>query len=229
MLAALAAALGAAAPEAQAARECDGLDVCVPVAGPWVVVPSAARTPRPPVRWQLTCPQGHVVAGLDAELSHRALDVRWDALVGSPVGPGVSTERSALFSATFTGASARAVTFRPRIGCIPAAGGGGRIPTSFSAVYPPSAPAVRRVRTTRVTAGRVVTFGQSCRPDERLLFAWHAVGFPGARPPTAAQVASVRASRRVRGRGVTVTARATAALGPRRAFVQAGVTCGGGA
>ena len=228
LLAAAATAFGTAAPEAQAARECEGLQVCVPVAGPWVVVPSGTRTPRPSVRFQLTCPQGYVVAGLDAELSHRAVDVTWAALLGTPGLTGVSTQRSAVFTAVFTGRGARGVTFRPHIGCIPTAGGGGRIPTSLAQAFPPGPPAVRRVRTTRVRPARTTVLTQRCAPGERLVDAWHAVGFRGLRPPSAAVVESVRATRAVRAGRIAVTARATAALGSRIAVVQAGLTCGGG-
>ena len=41
LLAVLAAALVAAAP-AGATNECRGLMVCIPIAGPWVVVPTAS-------------------------------------------------------------------------------------------------------------------------------------------------------------------------------------------
>jgi hypothetical protein len=214
-----------AAPEALAARECDGLDVCVPVAGPWVVVPTPATTPRPSVRFQLTCPRGHVVAGVDAELSHRTVDVTWAALPGSPVNPGISTERSALFTAVHTGVGTPPATFRPHIGCIPAAGGGGRIPTSLDAVFPPAPPPVRRVRTARVRPG-TATVTQRCGAGERIVGAWHAVGFGTARPPGAALLRTVRATRTLRAGTLRVTIRATAALGARQAFVQAGVVCG---
>lgn len=225
LVAAAAACAGAAAPQALAARECDGLDVCVPVAGPWVVVPTPAATPRPVVRYQLTCPRGHVVAGVDVELSHRAVDVTWAALPGSPVNPGISTERSALFSAVHTGSGTPPATFRPHIGCIPAAGGGGRIPTSLDAVFPPAPPPVRRVRTARVRPG-TTTMTQRCGAGERVVGAWHAVGFGTARPPGAGLLRSVRATRTLRAGTLTVTARASASLRNRQAFVQAGVVCG---
>ena len=68
VLAGLCAALTAGAGPAQAADECDGLMVCVPVAGPWVVVPTAASFPRPQVEYQLTCPRGYIVGGTDARV-----------------------------------------------------------------------------------------------------------------------------------------------------------------
>ena len=58
----VAAALVAAAPGG-AANECDGLQVCVSVPGPWVVVPVSTSSNRTPVEFQLTCPRGHIVGG----------------------------------------------------------------------------------------------------------------------------------------------------------------------
>ncbi len=227
MLAVAAAALGAGAHEAQAANECEGLMVCVPVAGPWVVVPTTPTVPRPLARYQVTCPRGYLVGGTDAELSIPAIDVTFTARLGSPVNPGVSTERSALFTAVFTGTRARVATFRPHIGCIPAAGGGGRIPTAVGAPVPPGPPTVRRVRTVRVRSGETASVSQRCAGGERLIDLWHTVGFFTARPPSAAVVASVRASRALRTGRVAASARATEALGRRHAVVQVGAVCGG--
>ena len=93
----LAATAGLGASSAAATNECRGLQVCVRVAGPWVVVPSALTSPRPRVDFQLSCPRGYVVGGLDAELSDRALDVDFLGKLGSPVNPGVTTSNAALF------------------------------------------------------------------------------------------------------------------------------------
>jgi hypothetical protein len=227
VIAAAAATFGVSAPEARAANECDGLMVCVPVAGPWVVVPTAAGVPRPVARYQVTCPRGYIVAGVDAELSLRAIDVTFTARMGSPVNPGISTERSALFTAVFTGTRARVATFRPHIGCIPSAGGGGRIPTAVGAPVPPGPPTVRRVRTVRVFAGESASVSQRCAGGERLVDLWHAVGFFTSQPPSAAVVSSVQARRTLRNGRVAVSARATTALGGRRAVVQVGAVCGG--
>ena len=96
------AALAVAAP-AGGANECDGLMVCVPVAGPWVVVPASTGAPRERVEFQLTCPRGYVVGGLDARLSVRAIDVGFIGTLGSPVNPGITTSRSAVFLGTYVG------------------------------------------------------------------------------------------------------------------------------
>ena len=91
----LAATAGIGASPATATNECRGLQVCVRVAGPRVVVPAALTTPRPRVDFQLSCPRGYVIGGLDAELSDRAIDIDFLGKLGSPVNPGVTTSRSA--------------------------------------------------------------------------------------------------------------------------------------
>ena len=125
----LVAALSLAAP-AGSANECDGLQVCVPIAGPWVVVPAATGTTRRQASWQLTCPRRFIVGGLDAELSQRAIDVSFLGRLGSPVNPGITTSRSVTFLGAYVGTSPRAPTFKPYVGCMPTQGGGSRVPTS---------------------------------------------------------------------------------------------------
>jgi hypothetical protein len=221
------AALAVGAGPAAATNECRGLMVCVPVAGPWVAVPAARSTPRPRVEFQLSCPRGFVVGGLDAELSDRAIDVSFQGKLGSPVNPGVTTERAVVISGTYTGGGV-APTFRPHIGCMPASGGaGGRVPFSAGAVFPPGSPTVRRVSTVnlRPNAGRRVVRG--CAVGERLISGWHAVGFYSARPPSAALVSSVAARLSLGGNRVSVVVRAGALSGV-RTVVQAGAVCGGG-
>ena len=222
VLATLAAALVAAVP-AGATNECRGLMVCIPIAGPWVVVPTATTTPRREVEYQLTCPRAHVAGGLDAELSRRAIEVGFRGKLGSPVNPGISTSRSVVFVASFVGRSASHATFRPRVGCIPASGGGGRVPTSVTA-FPPGEPTVRRVKTVRVRPGSA-TVVQGCRGSERLVGAGHAFGFFTRRPPEASLVASVDGTLAVRNGRVEVRVRGDAELGGVRAVVQVQAVC----
>jgi hypothetical protein len=91
------------APSAGATNECRGLNPCVPVAGPWVVVPTARTLPRPQAQYQLTCPRGFVVAGIDAQLSDQAIDLAFLGTSGTPVSPGVTTSRSIVFVASYVG------------------------------------------------------------------------------------------------------------------------------
>ena len=81
------------------------------------------------MQFHLSCPRNYVVGGTDAELSQRGIDVGFLARLGSPVNPGITTTRAAVFTGSWTGASPRGPTFRPHIGCLPASGGGGRVPT----------------------------------------------------------------------------------------------------
>jgi hypothetical protein len=221
-LAGLCAALTAGSGPAQAADECEGLMVCVPVAGPWVVVPTMPAFPRPRVEYQLTCPRGHVVGGVDARLSDRAVDVTFVGRLGSPINPGITTSRSVVFVARYVGATARAPTFRPFVGCMPASGGG-RIPTAVGAVKPGD-PTIRRVNSVRVLPGsRTVT--SACRSRELLVDASHAFAFRTAEPPTASVIATVTGSRAVRGGRVRVSVRGDAELGRVRALVQVHALC----
>jgi hypothetical protein len=210
---------------AGATRECNGLQVCVRVAGPWVVVPTGGAAGRT-VRYHLSCPRGFVVGGTDAELSRRAIDVRFEGRMGGPVNPGVTTRRAAVFLAAYVGAAGGTATFRPHLGCMPAGGGGGAIPTALP-VYPPSETTVWRVRNVRVTA-RTKLVVASCAAGERLVDASHAVGFPGKQPPSATVAAGVRATRAVSGRRVRVTVSAVS-LRDARAVVQVAAVCAGGA
>ena len=224
-----AAALALGAQPAGATNECRGLQVCVPIAGPWVVVPGALRTPRVRVEYQLSCPRGFAVGGLDAELSDRAIDVEFLGKLGSPVGPGVTTGRAAVFGAAYIGATARAPSFRPHLGCIPASGGGGG-PVPFrkpDATFPPGEPTVRRVRNVRVRPGNVRAVA-ACGAGERLVSSWHAIGFYTSSPPSAQLIQSAVATRTVRGSRVEVRVRGGAALSTVRAVVQVGAVCGGG-
>ncbi len=224
----LAATAGIGASPAAATNECRGLQVCVRIAGPWVVVPSALTTPRPRVDFELSCPRGYVIGGLDAELSDRALDIDFLGKLGSPVNPGVTTARAALFRATYTGNAPKGPSFRPHLGCLPSSGGGsGPVPYKLPAAFPPGEPTTRRVRTVPLRPGsvRAVT---TCAASERLISAWHALAFYTQSAPTEALIRSVSATRSVHGRRVTVRVRSTPAVQGVRAVVQVGAVCGGG-
>lgn len=223
-----AAALAAGAGPAGATNECRGLQVCVKVHGPWVVVPPQLGTSRTGVRFQLSCPRSFIAAGLDAELSDRAIDLDFSGLLGSPVGPGTTTSRSILFRGAYTGSSPRTPTFRPHLGCVPLAGGGnGPVPYRKLQVFPPGQPTIRRVRTVRLRPGNVHAVA-ACAAGERLLSAWHAIGFYTAAAPAAILVQSVAATQSSRGNRVDVRVKAGVAANGLRAVVQVGAVCGGG-
>lgn len=226
VLAVLVCAAALAAAPAGATNECRGFMVCVPVAGPWVVVPTARTVPAPRVEFQLSCPRGYVAGGLDAELTDRAIELDFSGKVGAPVGPGTTTSRAVVFRGMYVGATARTPSFRPHVGCIPASGGGTRIPTS-AAVFRPGEPTVRRVKTVRLHPGSR-TVAQACGRSERLVAAAHAIGFYTAKPPATALVSGVSTSERIAGGRVLVSVRAGAAVARVRAVAQVSAVCAGG-
>lgn len=223
LLTAVVAVLALSVGSADAARECDGLQVCVPVAGPWVVVPATSGVPRQQVEFQLSCPRRYVVGGLDAELSQRAIDVNFLGRLGSPVNPGITTRRAVVFVASFVGSTARGPTFKPYIGCMPASGGGTRVPTAAGA-FTPGEPTVRHVRTVRLRPGSATVVAR-CAARERLVGSAHAFGFFMRRPPSASLVSSVSGSRSVSGDSVRVSVRGDAELEDVRAVVQVQAVC----
>ena len=194
---ALATALAVGVPASQAADECKGLQVCIPVAGPWVVIPAPAG-PSATATWQLVCPQG-VVGGVDARASEAAVAVEFPGRIGSPVNPGITTPRSLLFKGTYAGRVRKATSYRPFIGCIPGGGGGPRTPMAFSRVseVKPGEPITTARRDASCRAReRSLARSSTCRPGERLLHSSHSVGLYTGGVPTAR--AARRRARRAR-------------------------------
>lgn len=218
----LAAALGAGerAPVASAGTECEGLPECIRVVGPWVAVPLGPV----PTYFRVQCPgRGQTVGGLDADLPRGGgVDVTFLGALGGPVGPGITTGREIVFVALAT--RPRPAAFRPLLGCIPAAGGGGRSRTSFEPMRRLAAvtrPAVvgpvltRRVKTVRLREAARQTASYSCRSAERLLGFSTAIAFRTRAAPSTAQLGSIRANgRRVGGR-IVVTVRGEPPAGVR--------------
>ena len=210
--------------DARATNECRGLMVCVPVAGPWVIVPATRH-----VQYRVVCPRSYIIGGLDAELSHRAIDVTFPGKLGSPVNPGITTSTSAVFDGFYTAVTRQVTSFRPHIGCIPASGGGGSPPAMISlrpAVFPPGRPLVRRVRTVNAFAGRTTRGAQGCARNERLVGASHAVGFYTQTAPASTVATSVSVRRTVRGGRVAVVVGADVSLRV-KAVVQVHALCAG--
>jgi hypothetical protein len=219
-------ALAVGVAPAGATNECRGLQVCVPVAGPWVVVPTGSGVPRPQVQYDLACPKRYVVGGTDAELTDRWIDLGFLGTLGAPANPGITTSQEAVFVASYAGATPHAPTFRPHVGCIPTAGGGGRIPTA--AVVPPTKPTVRRVRNVVLRSGGVQRVAQGCAAGERLVGAAHAIGFYTDQPPSSALVSSVTTAQALKAGRVVVTVRSGTGVIGVRAIVQVEAVCAGG-
>jgi hypothetical protein len=220
---AVVAALSVGAGRAGATRECQGLMVCVPKAGPWVVVPTSGATPRSQVEYQLKCPRRYVVGGLDAELSTRAIDVTFIGSLGSPVNPGISTSDSVVFVGSYVGGTAAAASFRPHIGCLPGRGGGTRIPTAHGPVLA-GHPTIRRAHTVRVRPGRS-SVTQVCERHERLVDAAQALGFYTRTPPSPSLSRSVTGTLSLQGNRAVVQVRANAEISAVNAVVQVQAVC----
>ena len=221
-LAAVVAALAAAAalaPVAGATNECHGIQACIRVAGPWVVVPARGKTV-----YLLTCPGGRsVVAGLDAQVTSRDVRIEFVGRLGAPVQPGVTTTRYALFRAISI--STRVQAFQPLLGCVPAQGGGGRSTVS-AFVSPPGQSPEYRSRITVLTPGAAGFVSVSCQGRERLIDSWHALAFRTKLPPPLSNASRVEASTVVVGKKVVLSATASDGLSiDAHAVVQVGAEC----
>ncbi len=213
----LAATAATAAPglteSAEAADECRGLLVCLPVAGPWVAIPGGE--PVPATEYMLQCPlPNYVVAGIDVRLSDRAIDVAFRGETGSPVAPGTTTGRAIVFTGTYTGRGRAPTSFQPFIGCVPLSGGGGQSQTSVDvggdertlAAFRPTRPLARTVVNVRLAAGTTKTAVARCPRGGRLLRGAHAVAFRSPREPSASLIQSVSVTRAVQPGRVVATA-----------------------
>jgi hypothetical protein len=218
-LTAVTAALAAlAAAPAGATNECKGLQVCVPITGPWVLTKAGAE-----VQYQLPCPKRFVVAGLDAELTTRGIEVSFRGALGSPVNPGITTTTAAIFVGRLVRGTDPAASFRPHIGCIPASGGGQRLPTSLH-VFPPAKPTLPEMTEIPVRLG-THRYVKRCRTGERLVAASHAIAFYTAAPPSRALAVSVAVTQSVGGGRLHVSVHGGPAAGEVRAVVQVDLLC----
>jgi hypothetical protein len=227
LLAALATSAGPA-PARTAASECRGLPVCVPIAGPWVVVPAwpGARPAR--VEYLLSCPRGFIVAGTDALVADRGTDVSIRGEPGSPVAPGVTVGSDVLFTAVHTGPARAPTSFRPFLGCIPTTGGGGRSQTVYKprklyAVHP-TRPLVREIAVARLLPRSTRVVAARCRAGGRLLGGSNAVGFYTRREPARALLDAVSVEQVLAGGRVVARARLAVAAAP-RAEIQVHALC----
>jgi hypothetical protein len=216
-------ALGLGRPaQGRAAGECRGLQVCLPVTGPWVAIPPAGGGAPAVAVWELRCPvRGYIVAGIDARVSDRSIDVSFRGENGAPVGPGVTTGREVLFTAVYAGTARRTTAFQPFIGCIPSSGGGGRALTATTTrtAYVPGRPIERRVARKRLVSGGTVRVVQRCPAGARLVGAQHAYAFHVGAEPGASLLDSVRVQRTVEGQSVVARASLAASV-PRRLRVE---------
>jgi hypothetical protein len=207
-----------------ASNECKGIPACIRVPGPWVVV-----VPGHESEYLLSCPNGMgIVAGLDSQATSSDVRVSFDGQLGSPVSPGVTTARSALFHALTL--SSHRGAFQPLLGCVLAVGGGGRSTVSARPAAPKPTPAGPpldpRAQTVVVRPGLVRSASVRCPTGERLAGAWDSLAFRTTAPPDLAQAKNVEVHRAVVQGKAVVTVLATDALSPdAHAVVQVGVEC----
>jgi hypothetical protein len=195
-------------------RACEGLTICGPVAGPWVVVPGpASGAGVGSSNWMLSCPRG-VVGGTDARVGDPWVDVSFGGRIGAPVNPGITTGRTIVFTALSVDRSGRPSSFLPFIGCIPSEGGS-RAPTAVGAAAGTqrlssqsslSQAIVRRTHVIEVFHRRVAA-GFGCRRGERLVSSTTSIGLFTSLKPTLAQIRGVRVSRSVSNGRIFVTVR----------------------
>jgi hypothetical protein len=233
VVAAIVAVGGSSAPASRSQQPpatCEGLTICVPLAGPWVVVPgpATASTTGTPAVWQLNCPRG-VIGGTDARVANAWIDISFPGRIGSPVNPGITTRDSIVFTAVSVGPPGRASSFIPFVGCIPAQGGP-RTPTGRAAAQAgrPTDPIERLVYTVELRSRNPrVRSVVGCKPDQRIVGVQSAIGLYTARRPTAAQLRSVHVTRTIR-RGEIVLRSERRGLAPEvAAQVQLHVLCAG--
>ena len=219
---AVAVAAGVGVGAGRAADECRGLQVCLPVPGPWVAIPPSEGGGPAVAVWELRCPlKGYIVAGIDARVSDRSIDVSFRGENGAPVSPGVTTGREVLFTAVYTGTGRQTTSFQPFVGCIPSSGGGGRAltGTALRAAYVPAKPIERRVARKRLVSGSTTRVVQSCPAGTRLLGAQHAYAFRVGAQPGRSLLDAVNVRQTVAGRSVVARASVDASV-PRRLQVE---------
>ena len=211
--------LAANASPAGATNECRGIQQCIRVPGPWVVVPAKGTA-----TYLLTCPNGRsIVGGLDAQVTSRDVRINFEARLGSPVQPGVSTTRYALFRAVSL--SKKTQLFQPLIGCVPTQGGGGRSTVS-ARVTPPGLSLEDRSRIVLIGPGTVKFARVACTRKEKLVSSWHAIAFRTKKPPADFNWSQVSASHTVVGKQAVATASSTDGLSiDVHALVQVGAVC----
>jgi hypothetical protein len=217
-----------AGPAQEPPRVCEGLTICSPVGGPWVVVPGpTGRAQTSGSVWLLGCPRGGIVGGTDARVGNSWVEVSFTGHVGAPVNPGITTGREVLFTAVSVGPRGRPSSFIPFVGCMPSEGGP-RTPTGRSAPVQrgPGQATIRRVRVIDVRGGQA-SGGLACKPNERLVGSTSATGIYTSQKPSPTQLRGVRVTRSVSGRRVFVSARRVAVASSIGVEVQIHALCAG--
>ena len=178
-----------------------------PRSGPWVACPAG----RGRLRARRARGAGYIVAGTDARLATRDIDVSFRGETGSPVGPGVTTHRSRPLPRGDSDRAPGPTSFRPFIGCIPVqrrrrpfADRRGR--DAAGGIQARHVRCQTVVVTQRVPSRSPRPCRRACPSGARLVGATHALRSVRDAPPSAAVLGGVR-----------VTAHARRRRGPRHA------------
>lgn len=217
-----------AGPAQEPPRVCEGLTICSPVGGPWVVVPGpSGKTQETESVWMLGCPRGGIVGGTDARVGNPWVEVTFTGRVGAPVNPGITTGREVLFTGISVGPRGRSSSFIPFVGCMPSEGGP-RTPTgrAVPAQLGLGQATIRRVRVLDLR-GRSASGGLACKANERLISSTTSTGIYTSRKPSDKQLHGVQVTRSVVGRRIFVSARRTAVAASIGVEVQIHAVCAG--
>jgi len=217
----VAAVVAAGALATPTTTECKGVKNCIDVVGPWVAVPAHGQA-----TYLLQCPKNRSreIGGVDALASSQDIHVTFDGLLGGPVSPGVTTAASAYFRAV--SGHGLAGSFQPRIGCLPANGGGGRQTTSAREATPAGPALILNATTVLVAPGIVRLAHLQCPSGARFVSSWTATAFQTANPPDVGLTAAIHVQRTEAKGAASMRVTASEALPLNvHAQVQLGVIC----
>jgi hypothetical protein len=218
-VAALAAIAVAAVPSGSlAAKECDGIQRCVPVEGPWVAVASTGET-----EFMLQCPHNRgIVAGTDGLASSVDIHATFDGILGSPIAYGRTTNSSVLFRAV--SGRHHPGSFRPFVGCIPSPSS---VRNTIAAKASPVGPPLDlRSRLVKLNPGLSTTVSLSCGAGESLVDSWSAKAFASVKPPAPELAAAIELKTKISGRqAVLLISTGEGLPAGAAAEVQLGVRC----
>ena len=154
-----------------------------------------------PVVWEMRCPlRGYIIAGLDARVSDRSIDVSIRGENGSPVSPGVTTGRAVVFTAHLHGRRAAGDVVpavrrvHPDVGRRGPRRDGGAATSAFVPAKPIDRRVVREARLRRLRQGRRPVPGRDA-PARRRARLSRSAATPSPARRCSARCASAAASR----------------------------------
>ena len=207
LVVALVAAVLGGAGEARAADECRGLQVCLPVPGPWVAIPGPGGRRRPDRQLGDALPPArlHRRAG-STRASRIAPSTSRSAARTAPPSRRASppVERCCSRPCTRARHASRRPSGRSSAACPPrVAAAGARPPSGTRRRSRPGKPLDRRVVERRLLSGASVRATGRCPAGTRLLGAQHAFAFRIDDEPGSTLLNAVRVRRTSAGRTVT--------------------------